>query len=108
MRAPIQLFFLRKNSCKGARSRHLTVGARLQNFWEVWERKLVDPWVVAVLRDGYHIPFLHHKIPPLSSIPRELPSYLGSEEKFAALREEVQQLIAKEAIEPVTSQTPGF
>ena len=108
MRAPIQLCFHPKTSCKGARSRHLQVGARLQNFWEVWERKFVDPWVVAVLRDGYHIPFLHHKIPPLSPIPRELPSYLGSEEKFVALQEEVQQLIAKEAIELVTSQTPGF
>ena len=84
------------------------MGARLQEFWETWEGKSVDPWVVSVIRDGYQIPFLNHRLPPLSPLPRDFPSYLGSREKFLALQKEVQEMLAKQAIERVTTIDPGF
>ena len=64
--------------------------------------------MVSVLRDGYRIPFLDHKLPPLSPTPRDFPSYLGDREKFLALQGEVTELLAKQAIKEVTSETPGF
>ena len=61
-----------------------------------------------MLRDGYRIPFLNHKLPPLSPTPRSFPSYLGDERKFAALQGEVAELMAKQAIEKANPMTPGF
>ena len=95
-------------SNKDAGSQHQIVGARLQKFWETWDRRSVDPWVVQVLREGYRIPFLDHKWPPLTPIPREYPSYLGSQEKFGVLQQEVRDMLVKEAIEPIYPGDPAF
>ena len=75
---------------KGAGSLHQVVGARLQEFWEAWESRSLDPWVVSVLRDGYQIPFLNHQLPPLSPTPRDFPSYLGDVKKFLAIQGELE------------------
>ena len=93
---------------KGASSCRLKVGARLQRFWEAWESRSVDPWVVSVLRDGYRIPFRNQVLPPRSPLPREFPSYLGSREKFLALQQEVQEMLEKGAIERIVEPDPGF
>ena len=84
------------------------MGARLQRFWEAWEGRSVDPWVVSVLRRGYQLPFLNHRLPPLSPLPKEFPSYLGSEEKTLALQGEVKDMLNKQAIERVQHWDPGF
>ena len=98
-----------ETSYKGACSlRFPVVGARLSRYWEAWERRSVDPWVVSVLRDGYRIPFRGHKLPPLSPTPRDYPSYLGDRVKFSALQAEVTELMEKQAIKEVTPETPGF
>ena len=83
------------------------MGARLQRFWEAWESRSVDPWVVSVLRDGYRIPFRNQVLPPRSPLPREFPSYLGSREKFLALQQEVQEMLEKGAIERIVEPDPG-
>ena len=82
------------------------VGARLGQFWQAWEKHPVDPWVISVLKQGYQIPF-HHP-PPLALAPQEFPSYLGNQEKFTALEQEVLDMLSKDAIEEVSGQNPGF
>ena len=84
------------------------MGARLQKFWGAWARYKIDPWVVQVLRDGYRIPFLNNRLPPLTSTPREYTSYLGSPEKYAVLQQEVEDMLRKEAIEIVCPGEPAF
>ena len=68
----------------------------------------IDPWVVQVLRDGYQIPFLSNRWPPLTQIPREFPSYLGNPEKFSILRREVEDMLEKKVLELVDAQEPAF
>ena len=84
------------------------MGARLQKFWETWMKFEIDPWVVQVLRDGYQIPFLSNRWPPLTQIPREFPSYLGNPEKFSILRREVEDMLEKKVLELVDAQEPAF
>ena len=95
-------------SYKGVSSQHQKVGARLQEYWEVWMDYQVDPWVVQVLREGYRIPFLSNKLPPLTSTPLEYVSYQGNVEKFAALEREVGDMLEKGAIEEVQAKEPAF
>ena len=71
----------------------LKVGGRLSNFWEVWQSFHVDPWVIQVLKEGYKIPF--SAPPPTSTVPQEYASYLGNQEKFAALQTEVSEMLQK-------------
>ena len=35
----------------------LTVGGRLQKFWQVWEKLGSNPMVVSILKEGYMLPF---------------------------------------------------
>ena len=86
---------------KGAGSWHPTVGARLRKFWQAWEKR-------SVLREGYRIPFVNNKLPPLSPHPRQYTSYLGSPEKVRVLQKEVKEMLEKEAIERVVAINPGF
>ena len=65
-----------------------------------------DPWVVEVLREGYHIPFL--RPPTLSADPIPMPSYVPTSIKGAALEEVTLALIAKGAVERVPLPSPGF
>ena len=64
----------------------------------------VDPWVVEVLRWGYHVPF--QSVLPLSVEPIPFPSYGPNSIRGKALEEEVQALLKKGAIEltPLTSR----
>ena len=105
---PVLLEVQGRTDNKGAGSQHLIIGARLKEFWRVWEEKSIDPWVVQVLKEGYQIPFIDQKPPPLAPLPREYPAHSGNKEKFLALQKEVEELEEKEAIEIVKSQTPGF
>ena len=69
------------------------VGARLLHFWETWQERGADPWVVSVLRFGFRIPFI--MTPTLSSIPLSLSAYAVDSEKFLVLKKEVSDLLEK-------------
>lgn len=86
---------------------HATVGARLQSFWQVWEAKGAEPWVINVLREGYTIPF--SESPPLKSSPVDFNVSSRDSEKLVVLEEEVTSLLQKGAIEAVLEpSSPGF
>ena len=52
----------------------LRVGGRLSAHWSHWQTIGADSWVLSVLRDGYHIPFLDSPL-PLSHTPISFPTY---------------------------------
>ena len=60
----------------------------------------MDAWVVEVLRVGYQIPF--DRQPPLSECPLSLPAYSPQSIKGVALTLELQHLLQKGAVEPVS------
>ena len=60
-------------------------GGCLSLHWQAWRDRGVDPWVVAVLREGCRIPFL--RPPPLSTDPIPMPLYAPTSIKGAALEE---------------------
>ena len=66
----------------------------------------MEPWVVEVLRFGYHIPFLGS--PPLSPVPVPMPSYNPISTRGVALEEVTLGLIAKGAVELAPLPSPGF
>ena len=62
----------------------LSVGGRLQKFWQVWLRLGANPQVVSILRQGYSLPF---KIrPPLSRFPLIVSNYFKPKEKQVSAR----------------------
>ena len=65
----------------------------------------MDPWVLEVLRVGYHLPF--STSPPVSESPHAYPSYNPGSLKAKALEEELQALVDKSAVEPATP-SPGY
>ena len=71
----------------------------------MWRDRGAEHWVVEVLKEGYSIPLLSR--PPLASKPVFLPAYSSDSVRGVALGREVQALIEKGAIEPV-SPDPGF
>ena len=82
----------------------LPVGARLLNFVEAWSAITQDSWALSILRKGYRIPFA--KEPPLSLSPILFPV---AQQHLNHLREEVQILLEKKAVEIVRDTTsPGF
>ena len=70
----------------------ISVGGRLQSFWQVWQRLGANPRVVSVLRDGYNLPF--GEKPQLSRFPLIV-------RKYASLLEALASLIQKQAVEKV-------
>ena len=74
------------------------VGGRLQPFWQTWARLGANPRVVSILKEGYVLPF---KVkPPLVRHPLIVSGYANpNRNKF--LREAVQSLVDKKAIEMV-------
>ena len=66
-----------------------------------------DHWMVSVLKDGYHIPFLH-QLAPLVGSPVSFPTYPPGFPKALALRQEVKTMIAKGALETVPNLGLGF
>ena len=80
------------------------MGGCLQPCWRQW--KSDDPWTQQVVRHGYALPIVAD--PPLSSTPIAFPSYQKGTERHAALHEEVSQMIAKHAVEPVPLPSLGY
>ena len=74
--------------------------------WQAWRDRGAVPWVVEVLRYGYHIPFLCD--PPLSKVPISMPSYHPLSTKGVALGEVTQSLIANSAVEHAPLPSLGF
>ena len=88
--------------CLLFRTRDIPVGGRLAHFMEKWEEITDNKWVLSTVRHGFRIPF--SKIPPLSSVPIRM-----SQSSSPFLREEIENLINKGAVERVQNpETPGF
>ena len=78
------------------------MGGRLAHFAEKWEEITDNKWVLSIVRNGSRIPFI--KIPPLSSVPIRM-----SQSSSPFLREEIENLLNKRAVERVQNpETPGF
>ena len=78
------------------------MGGRLAHFAEKWEEITDNKWVLSIVRNGFRIPFI--KIPPLSSVPIRM-----SQSSSPFLREEIENLLNKRAVERVQNpETPGF
>ena len=76
----------------------ISVGGRLQSFWQVWQEWGSNPRVVSVLRDGYSLPFRERS--HLSRFPLIVSKY-ASPIKSKALLEALASLIQKKAVEKV-------
>ena len=74
------------------------VGGRLQMFWQVWLSLGSNPRVVSILKEGYSLPFKVR--PPLSRSP-VIISHYANPVKNKHLKESLQALIQKQAVEKV-------
>ena len=74
----------------------LPVGARLHQFWEKWAALGASPEVVTVLREGYTLPFQFR--PNLTRSSTVTSNYVNLH------LESLQQLVNKNAVEPVATQ----
>ena len=82
------------------------VGARLHKFWEKWEVLGLNPKVLTTLRKGYTLPFQFR--PNLTRSPTVISNY-HNPSKQAHLLEALDQLVNKNAVEPVANQNSlGF
>ena len=62
---------------------------------------------MTVLRDGYRVPFLDSP-PPLSRTPISFPTYRAGSPQAQALRQEIEGMLAKGALEIARDPGPGF
>ena len=85
----------------------LRVGGCLAPHWRRWQAIGAESWVVTVLRDGYHVPFTN-STPPLSRTPVSFPMYRAGSPRAQALRQEVEAMLAKGALEIPRDPGPGF
>ena len=85
----------------------LRVGGCLAPHWRRWQAIGAKSWVVTVLRDGYRVPFLDSP-PPLSRTPVLFPTYRAGSPRAQALRQEVEGMLAKGALEIALDPGPGF
>ena len=74
------------------------VGGSLAPHWRQWQAVGAETWVVTVLRDGYRVPFKDSP-PPLSRTPVSFPTYRAGSPRAQALRQEVEGMLAKGALE---------
>ena len=79
----------------------LPVGARLQNFWQIWLDLGAGPKVVQILKEGYTLPF--RICPKLSRYPIIVSCYVNPH-RNSYLLEALHQLIEKNAVELVQNQ----
>ena len=85
---------------------NLSVGARLQRFWEIWLGLGAGPKVVQILREGYTLPFQTR--PNLTRSPSVVSCYVNPL-RNSYLLEALHQLIDKNAVELVHNQASlGF
>ena len=85
---------------------HLQVGCVFGQHWCVWQSFSANEWTVALLRDGYRVPF--HHFPPVLVEPQETPSCSPGSVRALALREEIAKMLLKGALEPVDQPSLGF
>ena len=62
---------------------------------------------MTVLRDGYRVPFTDSP-PPLARTPVSFPTYRAGSPRAQALRQEVEAMLAKGALEIARDPGPGF
>ena len=74
----------------------ISVGGRLQSFWQVWQRLDSNPRVVSLLRDSYSLPFRER--PHLNCFPLIMSKY-ASPSKSKALVEALFSLRQKQVVE---------
>ena len=87
-------------------AQNLPVGARLQNFWQIWLDLGAGPKVVQILMEGYTLPFRVR--PKLTRSPTVISCY-ANPHRNSYLLEALHQLIDKNAVELVQNQTSlGF
>ena len=85
----------------------LWVGGCLSLHWRQWQAIGAESWVLAVLRDGYRIPF--GDLPtPLARSPVSFPTYRPGSPRAQALHQEVESMILKGALEIVPDPGPSF
>ena len=82
------------------------VGARLQEYWQIWLDLGAGPKVVSILMEGYPLPFRIR--PKLTRYPTVISCY-ANPHRNSYLLEALHQLIDKNAVELVKNQTSlGF
>ena len=87
----------------------IPTGGRLYHFHKAWEKIKTDQWTQSVIRNRYRIQF---RVRP--KLSRVVPQFLRrtptDPEKIRLLESEVQSMLDKHAIEPVSSDHPksGF
>ena len=82
------------------------VGGCLSVHWRRWQAVGADSWTVSVLRDGYRLQF--ESPPPLTRTPILFPAYRPGSPQSLALRQEIEKMLAKGALEIVPDPGPGF
>ena len=85
----------------------MRVGGCLSSHWRRWQEIGAKTWVVTVLRDGYRVPFKDSP-PPLARTPVSFPTYRAGSPRAQALRQEVEAMLAKGALEIARDPGPGF
>ena len=80
---------------------NLPVGARLQNFWQIWLDLGAGPKVIQILKEGYTLPFRTR--PKLTRSPTVISCYVNPH-RNSYLLEALHQLIDKNAVELVQNQ----
>ena len=85
----------------------MRVGGCLSPPWRRWQEIGAETWVVTVLRDGYRVPFKDSP-PPLARTPVSFPTYRAGSLRAQALRQEVEAMLAKGALEIARDPGPGF
>ena len=76
----------------------MKVGGCLAPHWRRWQEIGAETWVVTVLRDGYRVPFKDSP-PPIARTPVSFPTYRAGSPRAQALRQEVEAMLAKGALE---------
>ena len=74
--------------------------------WRRWQAVGADSWTVSVLRDGYRLPF--ESPPLLTRTPILFPAYRPGSPQSLALRQEIEKMLAKGALEIASDPGPGF
>ena len=85
----------------------LRVGACLSVHWRRWQAIGAESWVLSVLQDGYRSPFLDSP-PPLVRTPISFPTYRLGSPRSLFLGQEIEKMLAKDALEIVLDAGPGF
>ena len=85
-------------------SRPLRVGGCLSAHWQATG---AESWMLYVLQDGYRIPFLDSH-PPFARTPISFPTYQSGPPRSLVLGQEIEKMLAKDALEIVLDPGPGF